>query len=244
MTDWEKILKSLALAGVEWELGAIDNSQLTINSQNSVADSNADTQPPAANSFIAPKASAPMSNANILEIAKRRASEPDVIAAIKSFSEHPLFSGAKNTVVPNMPVGDCKLLVVTDIPSLTDDQTGAILSGPEGDLFDKMMSAIGLSRTGIAIMPLIFWRPAGGRTPTAEELAFCRPFVDRIIADLHPEKILTLGATAAREIANATLPRDHGKIFGNTIPIYKPDFILQNPNVKTQVWSALQTIMN
>ena len=234
MTDAEKILKSMAMAGVEWEIG--DSGPGVRNPESGIRIPNPE--------FRAPKPAAPVSADGIMEIAARRAAGPDIITAIKGFAEHPLFAGAKNTVVPFAVRAGARLLVVTDMPSLVDDVCGNILSGAEGDLFDKMIGAIGLVRGDIAITPLVFWRPAGGRTPTADELRFCRPFVDRVIAETAAERILTLGALAAKEIAGAALPRDHGKLFGNVIPIYKPDFIMRNPGVKQDVWKALKLIAN
>ena len=259
----EKILRSLMLAGVEWELKTIE-----VKVQNN------------SESFAFPKSVRPLSNSDILEIATRKAEDSDIITAIKSFSEHPLYKGAKNTVFPE--ISGEKILVITDIPSSSDDKSGTILSGDEGELFDKMMSAIGLSRREISITPLVFWRPAGGRTPTADEVSFCKPFIQKIIKQTKAHKILTLGQTAAEAICGAKLRRDHGKEIMITdsyheaeesseketaekklelntqakelsvkelrakelkvIPIYKPDFIIKNPNVKKAVWEALKQI--
>jgi DNA polymerase len=245
MTEQERILKSLALAGVEWELSAPSGARPA--SADEKARPKSAGQPAADGAFSVPRPAAPMSNARILEIAKERAKDGDIIAAIAGFTEHPLFGGARNTVLPRLVsapggAGAARLLVITDAPSLDDDNSGMILSGAAGELFDKMLSAIGLGRDDVSITPLVFWRPAGGRPPSADELSFCRPFVDRIMENSAAKKILTLGAVAAREIIGATLPRDHGKEFDNKIPIYKPDFILSNPNVKRDVWEALRKL--
>jgi DNA polymerase len=275
MTGAEKILKSMAMAGVEWEL---KNEQLAMgNGQCADEPSPAEPRggdardwqspessggpppknaarfspPPQGGNFTAPQSRAPISNSDITDIAKKLAAEPDIIGAIKKFTQHPLYSAARNIVPPAFQAPGPALLAITDIPSHGDDAEGRILTGAEGELFDKMMAAIGLARTQIAVSPLVFWRPAGGRTPTADEVSFCRPFLNRIIADLRPGKILTLGALAAREIAGAALPRDHGKICdaeiagiwrGSVIPIYKPEFILQNPSVKKDVWEAIKKL--
>ncbi|MDR1027448.1 MAG: uracil-DNA glycosylase [Rickettsiales bacterium] len=270
MAGPESILKSLALAGVEWELceqvsgnreqvsGANVEKKGIIPEPNSPSLANTHWQlpkatdgvvekigergsaTPASTNFVAP--SAPVSSAAVATAAGQAAGgESDLATAIKNFTIHPLAKGAKNPVPPLLNA-NCSLLVITDIPSAADDASGKILSGPEGELFDKMMSAIGLARTQISITPLVFWRPAGGRTPTEEELAGARPFVDAVLA-AHPNcKILTLGALAAKTIAGATLPRDHGKPFDRVIPIYKPDYILANPGVKGDVWNALKSI--
>jgi DNA polymerase len=250
MLEQEKILKSLAMAGVEWELESselrVKSSELSEHVCKQAHNSELLTLNSELSVFSAPKAAAPIANADIMAAAHRLAAADDICAGIAGFTQHPLYTGAKNTVPPQLRPAPCKLLVITDIPSMSDDACGRILTGAGGELFDKMMSAIGLSRDDISITPLVFWRPAGGRSPTADELSFCRPFIDRIIADARPEKILTLGAAAAREIAGAVLPRDHGKQFAvmnsQCAVIYKPDFILQNPAVKRDVWEALKLI--
>jgi len=225
------VLKSLTLSGVEWE----------------VIESRHELTGPAARAVISPvpalagmkkSGNMPMSHQEILEQGRRLATEDNIPEAIGRFVSHPLYQSAKNTVPPH--IGGTRLCVVTDMPSLADDASGIILSGADGELFDKMIGAIGLSRADITIVPLVFWRPAGGRCPTAEELAAARPLVDRIIAGA--PKVLAMGKLAAAEIAGAKLPGDHGKVFGNVIVTYKPDFIMQNPGVKAAVFEALKLI--
>ena len=240
MNAAEKILKSLLLAGVEWELG--ECGVRSVKCEVDETKNNSTLHTGHSTLFAVPKAAAAVvSNNDVMAAAKRLASSGDLLKAISEFKEHPLFAGAKNTVLPVLPPAP-KLLVITDVPSLADDAEGRILSGAEGELFGKMIAAVGLSQTNIAITPLVFWRPAGGRAPTKDELSFCRPFVDRIITESKAPKILTLGTLAAKEIAGAVLPRAHGKPVGNVIPIYKPEFIIANPGVKPQVWEALKLL--
>jgi uracil-DNA glycosylase len=231
MNPAEKILKSLLYAGIEWELFDENNLQtLEIHEKNNNE------------SFSVPKSTAPVSNESLFELAKSKAETCDICDGIKKFTEHPLYKNAKNTVLPQ--ITECQLLVITDTPSLSDDSSGNILSGADGELFDKMLSAIGLDRKCVSITPLVFWRPAGGRTPTEIELKCCKPFIEKIIEKVCPKKILTLGAVAAQEIAGVNLCHGHGKWSGNIMPIFKPDFIIQNPDVKRDVWDALQTLAN
>ncbi|MDR2769921.1 MAG: uracil-DNA glycosylase [Rickettsiales bacterium] len=262
MVRQEKILRYLALAGVEWELRESEQSDAAAPADRDedfagrlAADLRAcrdggsvrtallsGTSGRERVSFVAPKA--PLSGASIIEIARKKAKGADITAAISSFIEHPLSIGAKNMVPP--AIGGSALLCITDMPSAIDDACGRILSGPDGELFDKMISAIGLSRTQISITPLVFWRPAGGRSLADDEIAACRPFIERIAADMSFARILTLGATAAFEIGGLSLPREHGKSFERFgaigTAIYKPDFIIANPTVKKDVWEALQRL--
>ena len=76
---------------------------------------------------------------------------------------------------------------------------------------DKMLSAIGLSREVVSIVPMVFWRTPGGRSPSRSELDLARPFVDRVIELLHPRVILTLGTLPATELAGLNLAKSHGQ---------------------------------
>jgi len=160
---------------------------------------------------------------------------------------HPLRATATNTVLPHVAPG--KLLIVTDIPGSDDDATGNILSGPTGELMDKMLAAIGLSRDVVSILPMIFWRTPGGRTPTRVELDMSRPFVDRAIELLHPSVIITLGTLPATELAGINLAKSHGVATvldsgATLVPIFHPNYLLLKPAAKRDVWTALQNVQN
>ena len=146
-------------------------------------------------------------------------------------------------------VGTGKLLILTDIPSSDDDASGVVLSGSAGELMDKMLQAIGLSRTDVSILPMLFWRTPGGRTPTTEELELSRPFVDKAIELLSPQVVLTLGSLPASEYANVNLAKSHGVpvVLENgitVVPIFHPNYLILKPAAKRDVWNALQNMQN
>lgn len=171
---------------------------------------------------------------------------------IGEFTAHPLCAFAKNAVPPQGRQSDAgkRLVVITDTISADDEGAGRILSGAPGDLFDKMMTAIGLSRDNLDIIPLIFWRTPGGRTPTADEIGIARPFVKRAVDLAAPDAILTLGTTAALEIADIHLGRTCGDAvtttrFGPEIPvfpIFHPNYLVLKPDAKKQVWDMLKKL--
>ena len=138
-------------------------------------------------------------------------------------------------------------MVITDVPSNEDDACGHILTGKTGDLFNKMLAAIGMGRDTVTIAPLIFWRTPGGRTPTKQELDLARPFLTRIIELTEPKIILTLGTLAASEIAGVDLMHHHGEsvVLENDIrvfPIYHPNYLILKPSAKQPVWDVLQNV--
>ncbi len=228
-------LQDLSLAGVRWELA--DN-----NDEPAKPEPTQQTQDNKNATVIAPRAPVKLGSA---ETAVADANDTmALLAAIAGFN-HPLRQFVKNVILPHLVPG--KLLIITDSPSGEDDDSGKVLSGPAGALMDKMLGAMGLSRENVSILPLVFWRAPGGRSPAREELDLARPFVNKAIELLNPSVILTLGSLAAGEIAGLKLPSDHGnttELNGTTVmPIYHPNYLLLKPDAKKPVWDALQKIL-
>ena len=248
-------LRDLVLAGVQWELtdfplvmaGAVrsalahDVPQVAPTVQTSPTRTQTSVVPP-----IAP--AHPMAVDTAVAMAARPTDPESLNRMIAEFN-HPLRAGATNVVLPHIASNPNGLVIITDIPSGDDDACGRILSGPAGELLDKMLAAIGLSRDNVSIVPLVFWRTPGGRAPTDTELALARPFVDRMVELLHPGVILTLGTLSASQIANVSLPRGHGMTVSlpsgiTAMPIYHPNYLVLKPAAKRDAWTALQILQN
>lgn len=258
-------LQDLALSGVKWELtdaacayqetktAAVPNAEKKRNQEKETAGAKPahPAQSPKTPGFATPAAPV-VSISDALESARNAAAAATDFAALCAAVEsadHPLKAFAK-TIPPHAGAA-ARIAIVTDAPSGDDDQSGKILSGAAGELLDKMLSAIGLGRDSVAIIPLVFWRPAGGRTPSREELDLARPYVLRALDLARPETVLTLGTLAAVEIADAKLPAQHGEIFRVSdigpdvpvVPIFHPNYLLLKPDAKKPVWEVLQKIL-
>ena len=113
---------------------------------------------------------------------------------------------ARNTAA-NMVFADgnagARLMVIGDVPGRDEDRVGLPLVGPEGQLFDRMLASIGLSRADCYIAPLIPWRPPGNRTPTAEEMDLLLPWLRRHIQLAAPQMLLLLGGVPAKALLPA-----------------------------------------
>ena len=186
-----------------------------------------------------------------LETARAAAARPtDTDAMLRMIAEfnHPLRLTAHNTVLPHVAPKPNGLLIITDIPGADDDAAGKILTGASGELLDKMIGAIGMSRDNVSIMPVLFWRTPGGRGPSRGDLDLARPFVDRMIELINPRVIITMGTLAATEIAHVDLAKNHGaaqSIDGRTVmPIFHPNYLLLKPAAKRDAWNALQAVQN
>ena len=247
MTDFD--IKDLVLSGVRWEL---TDAPMSVNVNNASAGKSAENTNVAGRTqtAIVPPI-APQQSVSV-ETATAMAARPaDIDALCRMISEfnHPLRAGATNVVLPHIAKNPNGLVIVTDVPGGDDDLNGQILSGAAGELMDKMLAAIGMSRMMVSFVPMVFWRTPGGRTPTRQELDLARPFVNRVIEMLHPRFILTLGTLPAAEIANATLPRGHGMtvVLPNGVtamPIFHPNYLMLKPAAKRDAWNALQIVQN
>lgn len=257
-------LRDLALAGVNWELNDVPMAMMTSKASpqpekrdiqsaktNPIADAAsigtgagrvaATVVPP-----IAPIQ--PMSVATAIAMAARPIDMQALNRMIAEFG-HPLRAAATNVVLPWVAPNPNGMIIITDMPGSDDDATGRVLSGAAGELLDKMLTAIGMTRENVSIFPMLFWRTPGGRTPSREEIELARPFVGRAIELLQPKIILTLGTLPAMEIAGATLAKAHGapvKLSGGAVcvPIYHPNFLMLKPAAKRDAWTALQNVQN
>ncbi|TWF56973.1 uracil-DNA glycosylase [Neorhizobium alkalisoli] len=117
--------------------------------------------------------------------------------AVETFTGCNLKHGARSTVFAS---GDpaSRIMVIGAMPNADDDRDGTPFSGRQGQLLDRMLGAIGLSREGVMLTNIIPWRPPGNRMPSPAELEICRPFLDRQIALADPQMLLLLGNFPAR----------------------------------------------
>ena len=235
-------LQDLSMAGVYWELSEAPMQQdIRKTPVQQTLLRNADE----AKTIIIP-AAAPITLDTVKSMVQRPNDIDSLIRMIAEFN-HPLRSGATNVVLPNIAKKPNGLLIITDLPSPDDDMSGKILSGAAGELTDKMLSAVNMSRENVSIVPLLFWRTPGGRTPSREEIDLALPFVKKIIAMLDPKIVITFGTLSTTEIAKTNLNDFHGSEIvsddGYTIiPMYHPNYLILKPSAKKDVWEALQNI--
>ncbi len=88
-----------------------------------------------------------------------------------------------------------RVMIVGEAPGADEDRIGLPFVGRSGQLLDRMLAAIGLSRKDdVYIANLLPWRPPGNRTPTPQEVAICLPFIQRQIQLADP---ISCSASAA-----------------------------------------------
>ena len=73
-------------------------------------------------------------------------------------------------------------MFIGEAPGADEDKLGLPFVGLSGQLLDKIMQSIGLSRqTNAYISNIIPWRPPGNRAPSDTEISLCLPFIKKHI---------------------------------------------------------------
>ena len=174
--------------------------------------------------------------------------------AIRAFDGCGLKARATSTVICDGPA-DAPVMLIGEAPGGDEDRVGRPFVGAAGQLLDKMLAAIGLSRhadtpkAGIYITNSVFWRPPGNRQPTPQEVAQCLPFVRRHIALVRPRLIVLAGAISAQSLLETRegITRLRGQWHSLTIegtaypalPMLHPAYLLRQPAQKGLAWSDL-----
>lgn len=99
-------------------------------------------------------------------------------------------------VAGHRPPG-ARVLFIGEAPGAQEDLAGEPFVGRSGELLDRLLVEVGLSRSDVAVANVLKCRPPANRKPRRPEVARCRPYLERQIELLDPEVVVTLGGTAA-----------------------------------------------
>lgn len=156
----------------------------------------------------------------------------------------------KNTV-PGEGVEHPYVMVIGEGPGEDEDLSGRPFVGKAGQLLDKMLAAIALSRTtNCYIANIVKCRPPMNRTPMPDEAAACAGYLQAQIHLLKPKFILAMGRTAVQNLlkTNTGINALRGQWlefqFGNErIPLmatYHPSALLRDERLKAPAWQDLK----
>lgn len=97
---------------------------------------------------------------------------------------------------------NARLMFIGEGPGEHEDLQGRPFVGRAGELLDKMIVAMGLTRAGVYIANVVKCRPPNNRTPSPVEISVCWDYLLRQIRIIHPQIIVTLGPGHADAVAN------------------------------------------
>jgi DNA polymerase len=158
---------------------------------------------------------------------------------------------------------DAAIMFVGEAPGAEEEIQGEPFVGPAGQLLNRMIGGMGLSRADVYIGNILNWRPdlptgpdgvqTGNRPPTESEMAYCLPFLRAQVDIVNPRLVVALGATAAKGLlgsrAFGALSEVRGRwheLGGRPLMVtYHPSYILRNPTNRTKrlIWEDLLKVM-
>ncbi|MBU1207176.1 MAG: uracil-DNA glycosylase [Proteobacteria bacterium] len=141
-----------------------------------------------------------------------------------------------------------KLVFVGEAPGRDEDLQGEPFVGLAGQLLNKIIQAIQLSREQVYIGNIIKCRPPENRNPEPDEIMACEPFLIKQLQVIRPKLICALGAFAAQALLKTEekISSLRGKFHEYQgiplMPTYHPAYLLRNPNRKREVWEDMKKI--
>jgi uracil-DNA glycosylase len=90
-----------------------------------------------------------------------------------------------------------RVVFVGEAPGILEDRTGIPFVGRSGRRLDAAIERLGLERSEFGVLNVLKCHPPGNRFDRSAART-CRPYLDRQLALLRPEVVVTLGASALR----------------------------------------------
>ena len=178
---------------------------------------------------------------------------------------HKVFETAHTSIVFGEGDPDARLMFVGEAPGADEDRLGRPFVGKSGQLLEKMIVAMGMSRDSVYIANVLKTRPPGNRTPTLEEARICAPYLYEQIRIIGPEVIVTLGKSAGQLLLGTSASM--GSMRGRwdqfppetplaavgagfpviaVMPTYHPAYLLRSYTAENRaaVWGDLRLVMD
>ena len=141
------------------------------------------------------------------------------------------------------------LVFVGEAPGADEDAQGEPFVGRAGQLLTKIIEAMGMKREDVYICNIIKCRPPNNRTPEADEILACEPFLLKQLQAIRPKFICALGGPAAQTLLRTKEPisRLRGQFFDfhgiPLLPTFHPAYLLRNPHEKKTVWEDMKLLL-
>lgn len=157
-------------------------------------------------------------------------------------------SQTRNNVVFGIGNANSDILFVGEGPGYHEDMQGIPFVGAAGQLLDKMLSAIDLTRNDVYIANIVKCRPPNNRDPLPEERSACIPYLRMQFKLIRPKIIVCLGRIAAISIISPDfkITKSRGVWYNKSnidiIATYHPSALLRNENLKRDAWNDFKSI--
>jgi len=159
-------------------------------------------------------------------------------------------STTRNCAVPGEGGNGLRILFVGEGPGAEEDRLGRPFVGRSGQLLDKILAAVSLTRKDIFITNIVKCRPPENRDPLSEEVIACWPYLEEQIGILKPRVIVALGSPAAKTLLDTAtgIGRLRGRFHDYhgipLLPTYHPAYLLRSYTLENRkkVWEDMKML--
>jgi uracil-DNA glycosylase family 4 len=150
-----------------------------------------------------------------------------------------LHFGRKHAV-PGEGPSNAKIMLIGEGPGFYENEQGRPFVGAAGKFLEELLAGIGMQREQVFIGNVVKCRPPGNRDPQPEEMEACSHYLERQIAAINPQVIVTLGRfSMSKFLPNAKISVVHGQSYQINgrlvVPMYHPAAALHQPSLKPEV---------
>ena len=133
----------------------------------------------------------------------------------------------RTKAVPGEGPAKARVMLIGEGPGWHEDQQGRPFAGNAGKFLNELLGKAGLRREDVFVTNVVKCRPPGNRDPLPDEIAACATYLERQIAAIDPDVVVTLGRfSMARWFPGERISRIHGqpKRDGRRliVPMYHP----------------------
>ncbi len=171
----------------------------------------------------------------------------------RAATKPPALAELSDNLVFGVGAPDANLMLVGEAPGEDEDLTGEPFVGRAGQLLDKILESVGLSRDEVYITNIVKHRPPNNRNPKPEEVAASEWVLLEQIQLIKPQIIAPLGNVPTQWFLDTKvgITQTHGRWHEwhgiRVFPLYHPAYLLRNPSrergaPKWQMWNDMKVL--
>jgi len=145
---------------------------------------------------------------------------------------------------------DARLIFIGEAPGREEDLQARPFVGDAGKLLTSLIGKMGFRREEVYIANIVKCRPPMNRDPEIDEIEACRGFLERQIAVISPDVIMSLGRISALTLIGdpaLKITAIRGKFFHYRgiplMPTFHPAYLIRNPRDKWLTWDDSQKVL-
>ena len=141
------------------------------------------------------------------------------------------------------------LAIVGGVASPDDIQTGKPYSGKAGDLLNKIIAAMNLTRDQVYITRAVKCCLPANKKPKITDVNICRSYLTKELGLVKPDIICAFGEIAAMALLETSVPlsrlrgRFHDYQGMRVMPTHSPEYLLEHMDAKRVVWEDLKQVI-